>query len=315
MKQQLTKKNIVHYFVAGSMVLVWFAIGFLLVTQSKANTTIFTVWDERMVTIPLGVQWPIESWTSQWFPISLVSSLDLSQESEIWRTNYEARMRYEIQEILSWVAQACALEQDTQAIEHIRTTLGGWWSLEISDTRCLTDTLSTRTDSSALIATKLPFIKVLARHHAWSDTWVRERVRTLDLQSRFEDASTWWSRSQYVTYAEAYWLLDRVKSDTLEPLQQVTTDEYFNLLGILPNSDRIILQDLLSLWLDQNPELNYVWRFAGKNWKLMNWLLREFQWATQKDQKVTIKKMLAAMEKKPDPLVEPLKERLILMLK
>jgi hypothetical protein len=75
-------------------------------------------------------------------------------------------MRYELQKMLSLVAQSCALEQNSQAIEHIRATVGEAESLQISDTRCLTDQLSTRSDSSTLIATKLPFIKVLARHHA-----------------------------------------------------------------------------------------------------------------------------------------------------
>jgi hypothetical protein len=152
---------------------------------------------------------------------------------------------------------------------------------------------------------------VLARHHAWSDSWVRERVRTLDLQSRFADSSTWWSRSQYVTYAEAYWLLGRVESDRLEPLQQITQSEYSNIFGVVSNSDSIVLEDLIASWVDEYPDLKKAWRFAGKNWKLMEWLLREFQWASQSEQEKTIKKMLNAMEKNPDSLVEPLKERLI----
>lgn len=314
MKEELATKNAVHYFVAGSVLLIWVAIGFLLVTQSKANETIFIVWDQSLYAIPLSIQGPVNSWIPKWFPISKFNDTTLSQDDTVlWRTNYEMRMRYELQEILSSVAKSCAFEQTHQAVEHIRATIGEWKSLQVSDTRCLTDTLSTRSDSSALIATKLPFIKVLARHHAWSDSSVRERVRTLDLQSRFEDSATWWSRSKYVTYAEAYWLLKRVDSDRLDPLQHITQDEYSNIFGTLPDSDGIVLEDLIALWIGQYSELRRVWRFAGKNWKLMEWLFTEFQWASHSEQEKTLKKMLDAMKKNPDSLVEPLEERLIQM--
>ena len=79
----------------------------------------------------------------------------------------------------------------SQALKHMHMTLRSDMALAVTDTRCLTDDLASLQDAPDLIATKLPLIKLIARHHAVNYSNLQQTLREIPLHTSYNDESTW----------------------------------------------------------------------------------------------------------------------------
>lgn len=209
-----------HYFLSCCMILLWITIGFFIVTQSKAEEE----YNDILSTIPsptLSVLGPENQSLHMVYPIQKSNVWSHWVFEPEWSKAYEYLLRKSLEDILNAVKESCWFSSQIESFEHITWVLESWINiLNITDAWCITSSLSDKYKyDDPLIATKLPLIKALTLFHAWNKTTIIESMRELPLESRFDDYSTRWSRSDYILYAEYHGLLEWVEWDRLDVLR------------------------------------------------------------------------------------------------
>lgn len=300
-----------HYFLSVCVLLLWVTIGFFIVTQSQADEWYEEIFTENTLVpvLPMSLRGPTNDTPTLWYPIQKITNDKWLLKSDTrWLIAYDTIMRNSLQQILLDIESRCWTTSQSDTLDHIESYIvDETWILEILDAWCLLESLSPRYDyNDPLIATKLPFIKLLAVHHAWSRRNVTQAVRTLPIETRFIDQPHRWSWSDTIHYAEYHGLLDWVTSDELHPLHGFSKQELYALFG----SDAMVWEDVFlhevmyrrSETQEVRSSPNMILLYHPTNQKILRTVIKRMQRTPTQDQEALLRKLLTWLTQNLDEI-------------
>jgi hypothetical protein len=317
LRTQISLVQVRHYFLSCCVLLLWVTIGFLIVTQSQADEGVgqILIDTDTYSQTPLSLRGPQNELPKVVYPLQKMNNNSaVSNIHPHGSKAYETILRRSLAGILDEVQERCWLWSQAKSFEHIESILENdtdVWS--VLDAWCITDFMATKYEyDDPLIATKLPFIRVLAIYHAWSREKVRQAVRQIPLESKFSDQSTWWSWSDIVLYAEYQGLLDRVIWEELNALQGFSSQELSLLFGDDSDfSEKVFLHELLEhrIELQNTTYLENILLYHPTNQRILRTVLTRIARSSSTQHKALLKKLLSWITQESDEILQ-LKKRI-----